>query len=70
MRTVALDLLRESVELERRSDLMAHACNFGEASRLMRQANRIREREFGRFDPNELRERTQEALSKAHHTGG
>lgn len=56
------DDLRESIDLEDKSDLMAVACNFGEASALMKQANRIRERHFGKLDPNELRRLTHEAL--------
>ena len=54
--------LAESVKLEDRADLAARSGNFGEASMLMREANAIRERHFGRFDPNELRERTHAAL--------
>jgi hypothetical protein len=57
--------LRESVALESQADLMAAACRFGDASRLMRQVNAIRRRAFGSFDPNELRERTRAALSRA-----
>jgi hypothetical protein len=63
--------LRESVELERQSDLYACACDFAQASRLMSQANAIRRRHFGRgLDPNELREMTNEALSRSSLPGG
>jgi hypothetical protein len=54
--------LRESVELENRADLCAAACNFREASRLMKAANAIRSRHFGKLDPRELREQTLAAL--------
>lgn len=54
--------LRESVELETRSDLFAAASNLHEATILMREANKIRASVFGKLDPNELRERTHEAL--------
>jgi hypothetical protein len=54
--------LRESVELETRSDLFAAARNLREATHLMREANAIRRRVFGKFDPDELRERTHAAL--------
>jgi hypothetical protein len=57
--------LRESVDLENRADLMAAACHFGEASRLMSHANAIRKRAFGPgLGPNELRDLTHEALPR------
>lgn len=57
--------LRESVELERQADLYAAACDFGSASRLMKQANAIRRRQFGHgLGPNELREKTHEAMAR------
>jgi hypothetical protein len=57
------DELRRSVQFEDQSDLMAAAFNFGEASRLMREANAIRARKFGQgLDPNRLRALTAEAL--------
>ena len=62
---VDVTALRESVELESRADLFAAACDFREAAHLMRQANAIRRREFGAFDPNELRERTEAVLHKS-----
>ena len=49
-------VLRESVEMESRADLMAVAGNFGEAAALMNRANRIRRQQFGPFDPNALRD--------------
>jgi hypothetical protein len=55
--------LRKSVEFERESDLCAAAGNIGDATMLMKEANRLRESVFGKFDPNELRERTHAALS-------
>jgi hypothetical protein len=59
---LSYDSLLESIDLERRADLEAFACNFGAASYLMKQANRIREREFGKADPNTLRDLTHNAL--------
>lgn len=54
--------LRESVELEHRSDLCAAGGNLREATYLMREANALRAKHFGKLDPNELRERTMAAL--------
>lgn len=55
--------LRESVLLENESDLYALAFDFGAASSLMRRANDLRRKVFGSLvDPNELRDRTREAL--------
>lgn len=57
--------LRRSVQLERQSDLFACAGDFGEASRLMKEANHIRAARFGRgLDPNDLRERTRAILKE------
>ena len=53
-----IDMLAESVEIERRSDLFAASCNLREAAALMREANRIRASVFGKREPNELRELT------------
>jgi hypothetical protein len=55
--------LRESVDLENCADLHAVSGNFGEASWLMKQANAIRKRIFGPYDPNVLREKTHAALN-------
>ena len=58
-----IEELRESVRLEDQADLMAAACNFGEASYYMREANKIRASWFGHgLNPNDLRERTHAAL--------
>jgi hypothetical protein len=64
--TDRLGELRESVELERRSDLFAAAGNLSEATRLMKAANAIRSRHFGKLDPRELREQTLAALGGAN----
>ena len=57
-------VLRRSIDLEARADLFAAWRNLGEAVPLMREANEIRRRVFGRFDPNELRERTRRYLAE------
>jgi hypothetical protein len=59
-----LAVLRESVDLESQADLLAMSGNFGEASALMKQANRVRQSQFGRWDPNELRDFTNLALAQ------
>jgi hypothetical protein len=60
---IDINALRESIALEDRADLMASACQFGDAAYYMKQANRIRERQFGRLDPNRLRALTAIAMS-------
>ncbi|HYI43708.1 MAG TPA: hypothetical protein VD768_08820 [Sphingomicrobium sp.] len=54
------------MDLEARADLMAAACQFGEAAELMRRANALRSAAFGRgLDPNELRALAHSALGPA-----
>ena len=57
-------ILRQSVDLENRADLHAYACQFGPASRLMKEANRLRESVLGKGDPNTLRDLTHAALTE------
>lgn len=57
--------LRESVELESRADLLAACCHFGEASDLMKRANKTRREAFGPWTVNELRDFTMMALDNA-----
>lgn len=59
---IDIGALRESIVLEDRADLMASACQFGDAAYYMKQANRIREQQFGRHDPNRLRALTAIAM--------
>ena len=60
--TFDLELLRESVRLEAQADLYASAGDLRNATAFMRHANMLRKGQFGRLDPNELRERTAAAL--------
>jgi hypothetical protein len=58
------EVLRRSIETEKRSDLHAIAGDLREATYLMREANKLRASVFGKLEPNELRERTHAALEQ------
>lgn len=63
-------ILAESVDLENQADFYAINCQFGPASQLMREANKLRQRVFGKIaDPNELRDRTSAILDAAPGVG-
>lgn len=63
---LALDDLRTSVVLEREADIRAMAFDLRGACEAMRRANAYRRSVFGNIpDPNELRQRTHEALHEA-----
>jgi hypothetical protein len=59
-----LGALRKSVSLEERADLLAATGNFVEAAALMKEANRVRQGQFGPWNPNELRDFTRLALTQ------
>lgn len=63
--------LRRSQTLEAQADVAALQGLFGQASALMKEANRIRAAEFGRgLDPNQLRDLTDARLRDSNHEKG